>query len=285
MDCYRHPGRETLASCSSCGRPICPDCMTPSPVGMRCPECASQRTKVIGAQQMAHPRLFDAAPVTTVLIALNLVVFVAEMATGGGLSGISSRLSGSVLQHGAFYGPAVAAGDWWRVFSSGFLHLGLLHIAMNMLLLFILGRQLEPEIGRTRFAAIYFASLAAGSLGSLILEPTTPAAGASGAIFGVMGAVLVAARSRGISPWESGIGTLIVLNLIITFSVGGIAKGGHLGGLVGGLIIGWLLIELDERRQVFGRGALPAAAIGVISTAAFAVATVLLAQSKFPFVG
>ncbi|MBI4898053.1 MAG: rhomboid family intramembrane serine protease [Actinobacteria bacterium] len=259
--------------------------MTPSPVGMRCPECASHRTKVIDAHQIVNPRLFDAAPVTTVLIALNLVAFVAELVTGAGLSGFSSRLNGSVLLNGVFYGPAVAAGDWWRIFTCGFLHLGLLHIAMNMALLFILGRQLEPEIGRTRFAAIYFASLAAGSLGSLVLEPTTPAAGASGAIFGLMGAVFVVARARGINPWQSGIGTLIALNLIITFSVGGISKGGHLGGLVGGLVVGWLLIELDERRHLLGRGALPAVGIGVIFTAAFAIATVLLAQSKFPFVG
>jgi membrane associated rhomboid family serine protease len=159
----------------------------------------------------------------------------------------------------------------------------LLHIGMNMLLLFLLGRVLEEAIGSARFAAIYAASLAAGSLGSLLLEPTVAAAGASGAIFGLMGAALVASRSRGINPWESGIGTLVVLNLVLTFAVPGIAKGGHLGGLIGGLVVGYLLIELDERRRLLGRGVLPAIVIGVVATVGIAIVTVLIAQSKFPF--
>jgi membrane associated rhomboid family serine protease len=257
--------------------------MTPSPVGMRCPECASQRTKVINAHQVVTPQLIDLAPVTAVLIAINVIVFLAELVTGGAGSGVSGQISGSVLQHGVFSGLLVAGGEWWRIFTSGFLHLGLLHIGMNMLLLFLLGRVLEEAIGSARFAAIYAASLAAGSLGSLLLEPTVAAAGASGAIFGLMGAALVASRSRGINPWESGIGTLVVLNLVLTFAVPGIAKGGHLGGLIGGLVVGYLLIELDERRRLLGRGVLPAIVIGVVATVGIAIVTVLIAQSKFPF--
>lgn len=256
--------------------------MHSSPVGMRCPDCAAQRTKVIDARRTLDPRLIDVAPVTAVLIALNVIVFLAELVTGGASSGVSSQITGSVLQHGVFFGPLVADGEWWRIVSSGFLHLGFLHIGMNMLLLFFLGRVLEGSIGSVRFAAIYFASLVAGSLGSLLLEPTVAAAGASGAVFGLMGAALVASRSRGINPWESGIGGLVVLNLLLTFAVPGIAKGGHLGGLIGGLIIGYLLIELDERRRMLGRGVLPAIVIGVVATVAIAVATVLVAQGKFP---
>lgn len=284
MQCYRHPACETHVACSGCGRPICPDCMTPSPVGMRCPECSAQRTTVISPGALANSRLIDEAPVTVVLMALNLIAFIAEVATGGGIGGVSSQLSGSVLMNGVFFGPYVADGEWWRIFSSGFLHLGFLHIGMNMLLLFMLGRLLEPAIGGPRFAGIYFASLAAGSFGSLILEPTVAAAGASGAVFGLMGTALVASRSRGINPWESGIGGLIVLNLLITFAVPGISKGGHLGGLIGGLLVGWLLIELDETRRLFGKGRAPAVVIGALTTIAFAIATIVVAQNKFPLI-
>lgn len=280
--CYRHPDRETAVSCSSCGRPICPDCMTPSPVGMRCPECAGDRTKVIHARQIAEPRLFDVAPVTTVLIAINVIAYLAEILTGSGTSGISRGTSGSVLNHGVFFGPLVADGEWWRIVTSGFLHLGFIHIGMNMLLLFLLGRQLEPAIGSVRFAGIYFFSLVAGSLGSLLLEPTVSAAGASGAVFGLMSAALIAQRTRGINPWESGIGGLIVLNLLLTFAVPGIAKGGHLGGLVGGLVMAFVLIDLDETRKLFGRSIVPAAVIGIVGTIALFALTVVVAQNKFP---
>lgn len=255
--------------------------MTPSPVGMRCPECAGERTKVIGARQIREPELLSVMPVTVVLIALNLIAFVAELATGGGVSGFSSQLSGAVLQKGVFFGPAVADGEWWRVITSGFLHLGFLHIALNMYLLYMLGQLLEQAIGSVRFAAIYISSLVAGSLGSLLLQPTAAAAGASGAVFGIMGAAIVAARSRGINPWESGIGGLLVLNLIITFAVPGIAKGGHLGGLAAGLIVGFLLIELDESRAVFGRGRLPAIVIGALASVSLFAATIVVAHQKF----
>lgn len=285
-DCYRHPGRETLASCSRCGRPICPDCMTPSPVGMRCPECAGERTKVVRPTAGGQRDFFSAAPVTAVLMALNVLAFIAEIATGGAAAGMSRQLSGEVLLNGVFFGPAVADGEWWRIVTSGFLHLGILHIVLNMYLLYMLGQLLEPAIGGARFAAIYVSSLVAGSLGVLLIEPSSSAAGASGAVFGVMGAALVAARSRGINPWESGIGGLLVLNLIITFAVPGIAKGGHIGGLVGGLIVGFLLIELDESRAAFGRGRgrLPAIAIGTLVSVALFAVTIAVARSKFDYV-
>lgn len=256
--------------------------MTPSPVGMRCPDCAGDRQRVISARALVEPRLIDAAPVTTVLIALNVVAFLAEIFTGSALTGMSSSTSGSVLDHGMFWGPAVADGEWWRIVTSGFLHLGFLHIAMNMLLLFLLGRQLEPEIGSVRFAGIYFFSLVAGSLGSLIIEPQVASAGASGAVFGLMSAALIAQRTRGVDPWQSGVGGLIVLNLLLTFFVPGIAKGGHIGGLIGGLVISFLLIDLDETRRLFGKSIVPAVVIGVVGTVALFALTVIVAQQKFP---
>lgn len=278
--CYRHPDRETGVSCSNCGRPICPDCMTPTPVGMRCPECSRETTKVHRLRE--EQPMTQRAPVTMAIIAVNVAVFVIGLVLDSRL-GLSGGL-GKLQREGALFGPLVADGEWWRIVSSGFLHLGFLHIGMNMLLLFFLGRVLEEAIGSTRFAAIYSVSLVAGSLGSLLLEPTVAAAGASGAVFGLMGAALVASRSRGINPWESGIGTLVVLNLLLTFAVPGIAKGGHLGGLIGGLVVGYLLIELDQRRRMLGRGVVPAIVIGVVATVAIALVTVLVAQSKFPVI-
>lgn len=283
-DCYRHPGRETAVSCSGCGRPICPDCMTPSPVGMRCPECSGDRQRVISARQITDPRLFDVAPVTAVLIAINALVFLAQIFTGSGLSAMSSQISGSVMINGVFFGPSVADGEWWRIVTSGFVHFGFFHIGMNMVLLYMLGRLLEREIGSVRFAAIYAASLAGGALGVILLSPSAPTAGASGAVFGLMSAAFVAQRSRGVDPWDSGIGGLIVLNLLITFLVPGISRGGHLGGLVVGAVISFLLIDLDETRKLFGRSMVPAVVIGVLVTAGLFVLTVVVAQNKFPLI-
>src|ERR1700759_3268194 len=125
--CYRHPNRETGVSCSSCGRPICPDCMTPTPVGMRCPECARQRTKVRTARTMSMQR-----PVATLtLIGVNVAVFVEEGATAK-TGGIGTIGGGGILEKLALDGRDVANGDWWRLVTSGFLHAGLLHIALNM---------------------------------------------------------------------------------------------------------------------------------------------------------
>lgn len=282
-ECYRHPGRETNVSCSSCGRPICTDCMEPSPVGMRCPECGKDRTRVVSARTAAQQSLFEVAPATLILMVINLIVFAGELITGMGVSGVSSGSGGAVLDNGVFYGPAVANGDWWRIITAGFLHLSILHVAMNMLLLYFLGSMLEPAIGSLRFCVIYFVSLIAGSLGSLIIEPSVSAAGASGAVFGLMGASLVAARSRGINPFESGIGGLIILNLVITFAIPGISKGGHIGGLIGGLIAGALIFELDERRNIFGRNRWIAPAIGVALGVGVFAATIAIAIDKFPW--
>lgn len=282
-ECYRHPGRETNVACSSCGRPICTDCMNPSPVGMRCPDCASERTRVVSASAAARQSMIDVAPATLILIVANVLIFIAEILTGMGVSGVSSGSDGAVLDNGVFYGPAVANGDYWRIISSGFLHLSFLHVAMNMLLLYFLGSMLEPAIGSLRFTVIYFVSLIAGSLGSLIIEPSVSAAGASGAVFGLMGAALVASRSRGINPFESGIGGLIILNLIITFAIPGIAKGGHIGGLIGGLIAGALIFELDEKRNIFGCNRWVASAIGVALGVGLFAATIALAVNKFPW--
>ena len=184
--CYRHPSRETRVSCSSCGRPICPDCMTPSPVGMRCPECSQQTTKVTTLASVGgEPRA------TIALIAICSIVFLAE-----GSFGVSGG-QGSLFRDGALFGPAVAAGDWWRLVTYGFLHAGLLHIGFNMLLLWLFGREMEPQLGTPIFLGIYFSCLLAGAFGALIFSPDALTVGASGAIFGLMGAAAAILYARG----------------------------------------------------------------------------------------
>jgi membrane associated rhomboid family serine protease len=241
--CYRHPDRETGVSCSSCGRPICPDCMTPTPVGMRCPECMRQRTKVV-RNPTGTPGQWSAFPATMVLIAINVVVFLVEIANGsGGL--MNEQSSRFVVDYGLF-GPFVEEGDWYRLITSGFLHANLIHIGFNMLLLFLLGRLLEPALGTPRFLVLYFASLLAGSLGVMVLDPNALTIGASGAIFGLAGAVLVIARGRGMDALAGQIGFLIVFNLIFGLTLARVSVGAHIGGLIGGVICA-LAIVAGER--------------------------------------
>jgi membrane associated rhomboid family serine protease len=258
--CYRHPSRETGVSCSSCGRPICPDCMTPTSVGMRCPECARQRTKVRTVRSTSR-----APTVTQALIALNVIVFLAETATGASLGGVSGN-GGWVFSHGALFGPAITVQhQYWRLLTAGFLHDGILHILFNMIFLYFIGIQLEPAIGRLNFAFIYGASLLAGSFGSLLFTPDSLTIGASGAIFGIFGAMIVVARSRGISIWQSGLGLVLLINLIYSVSVAGISLGGHLGGLASGLICGWLVVEVGERRRQANLALAGCVLVGVLS--------------------
>ncbi len=249
--CYRHPDRETGVSCSSCGRPICPDCMTPTPVGMRCPECARQRTRVVRNPTGAPG--FDAAPATYVLIAINVIVFLVEIAQGAG--GLFREQTSQLVADFGLYGPSVAEGDWYRLVTSGFLHASILHIGFNMFLLFFLGRMLEPALGTPRFLALYFASLLAGSLGALVLEPDSLGIGASGAIFGLAGAAFVIARGRGMDALAGEIGFLIVFNLVFSFVSPRISVGAHVGGLAGGILCA--LVIVAGEKGAFGRNRAP----------------------------
>ncbi len=261
--CYRHPSRETGVSCSNCGRPICPDCMTPTPVGMRCPECSRQRTRVKRLRTVA-----TAPRVTYALIAINVAAFLTEQ---GQLSVSGSEIHGSVIDEGVLFREAISNGhhQYWRLVSSAFLHENLLHIGFNMYLLYVLGMMLEPAIGSLRFAAIYTVALFAGSLG-VVLATAAPSLGASGAVFGLMGAAAVELRARGVSVMQSGIGGLIVINLVFSFLFANISVGAHIGGLIGGVLAGFVLRAADQRR-------VPAAGIAAcVVLAAIAVAASLL---------
>jgi membrane associated rhomboid family serine protease len=215
--------------------------MTPTSVGMRCPECARQKTRVVRrAYAGGEPIL------TYTLIGVNVLAFLGEIITGTSLGG-SIGGANSLLAKAALDGPDVANGDWWRIITAGFLHYSFLHLLFNMYALYILGQLLEPVIGSLRFGLIYFVSLICGSVGALIVTPHALTAGASGAVFGLLGAGILVLRHRGINPLQSGLGIWLFLNLAITFTVSNISIGGHIGGLIGGVISAFILVELPER--------------------------------------
>ena len=272
--CYRHPSRETAVSCSNCGRPICPDCMTTSPVGMRCPECARQTVNVRTIRTPSR----RAVSVTAVLISINAVAFLIE--GSGAFTFTGAPGNSSVLNHGLLYGLSVRSGpplggipdqQYYRLLTSGFLHLDLLHILSNMYVLYWVGRLLEPAIGRSRFIAIYFVGLLAGSLGVLIVSPLNPTAGASGAIFGLLGAAFTEAQRRGIDAVRNQLVILIALNLLFTLSVPSISIGAHLGGLIGGGIATLGFQQGDKiRSRALGWGV--CAALAVVAVAGSIIA-------------
>jgi membrane associated rhomboid family serine protease len=274
--CYRHPSRETAVSCSNCGKPICPDCMTSTPVGMRCPDCAGERQRVHTMRSMHVDPI-----VTYVLIGINVLMFLGSGGGGGLLTGGGSGGSRVFLDF-ALWGPAIDVNhEYYRLVTGAFLHSGILHIGFNMYILYWLGTMLEPSLGHLRFGALYFASLLAGSFGALLLDPNAVTVGASGAVFGLMGAAFVLQRARGIDPMQSGLGPVILINLVLGFVIPNVSVGGHLGGLVGGVLCAFAMERLAGR----GRGvALSVAACVVIGIAA-AVAGVAVSGRGLPSAG
>jgi len=248
--------------------------MTPTPVGMRCPECSADRTKVTtGTQSFGRS---NAAPATYTFIALNVIGFLAQI--GSGLGGFNDI--GTVGIDFGLVPALVADGEPYRVVTAAFLHAGPLHLAFNMFALYILGTLMEPVIGTARFVALYIASLLAGSLGVVILEPDSlgVTVGASGAVFGLFAAAFLIARGRGMQEISSQIGFLIVINLVLTFGIPGISIGGHIGGLIGGGICALVILAGDRgslgARRVPTEVAAMAAIAVVCGVAAVALAEV-----------
>jgi len=258
--CYRHPGRETGVSCSNCGRPICPDCMTATPVGMRCPECSRQKTPV-----RTMRNVYAQPTVTYILIGICVLLYLGTWGGGSNSVYIDLGTIGSATFQGAPIG--VADGEYWRLVTGAFLHDGILHIAFNMYILYWLGTMLEPVMGHVRFTALYFASLLAGSFGAILAKPHALTVGASGAVFGLMAAAFVFQRARGIDPWRSGLGPVILLNLALPFVFPGlnISIGGHVGGLIGGAIAALAIERLGAVRRGDLYPLLACGAVGAIS--------------------
>lgn len=271
--CYLHPGRPALLRCSRCEQPICAEDAIEAPVGYQCPRCASGGQPV---RRMAD--VAGHAPVTRALVGVIAVLFVVTSAARTvtamfGLRPLVLTPSGVAFldQLAAWYQPsslALAIGEPWLLLTSGFLHANLMHVGFNGLLLWQLGHLLEPLLGRGRYLALYAAGLFGGSFGVVLVSwistlagvsgmdlvsqvlggnPAQLTIGASGAVFGLMGAAMVVLRARGVNPWRTSIGTLVALNLVLTFVIPSISVGGHLGGLVAGVVAGKLLLVDRER--------------------------------------
>lgn len=258
--CYRHPDRPAPLACTRCGRPICLDDAIDAPVGYLCPECAQQPARVQRAQRRVSGA--QAARATTALLVVIGVVFLGQMATRQ-----DNGFSELVLRGGLF-GPAVQAGEWWRVVTSGFLHADnfILHVLFNSYLLYQLGRMLEPGVGTSRFLALFAGGLFGGSAGALLLSWDGLTIGASGAVFGLMGAAMVLLRRRGINPWRTSIGTLVIINLVFTFVASGVSLGGHVGGLLGGALVALPMTGATDGRDTTAAWAL---AVGLGALAVF----------------
>jgi membrane associated rhomboid family serine protease len=273
--CYRHPDRETGLSCSVCERPICTDCATFAAVGIRCPEHSGKPQgveKVTRTVRRAHVE-GSGALITRALIAINIVVYLLTVATGGGINSDA----GTIFQHGVLDGPDIANGDYWRLLSAAFMHFGPIHLGMNMLVLWFVGRPLEERMGRGRFLLLYLVAGLAGSAGALLATPCAATAGASGAIFGLFGAALVLER-QGVFVYGGSIIGLIVLNFIFTFSLSGISVGGHVGGFVGGVLAMLGLSRFGRAHGLYGR----AGVIGYAALFAVGAASVLIAVLTAP---
>jgi membrane associated rhomboid family serine protease len=289
--CYRHPDRETGLSCSECGRPICADCATFAPVGIRCPDHAGARggrkplqikpPTVHRAQGMALAT--GTAPITKALIAINAAIYLITAAQGGGLSNPGGSLFGKwlllgnkVTPQGIWgYGDLAHDHQWWRLATSMFLHGSLIHIGFNMYILWVIGASVEQHLGRSRYVGLYFVSGLAGAAGAVIQSPFTPVVGASGAIFGVLGAMLIlewqiTGRLAGQTMM------LIVINLGLSFVIPNVSWGGHIGGLIGGILITLGYAHWRGGRAQYGQLGLG----GVVGLVAVAVASVAIAYFK-----
>lgn len=217
--CYRHPERASYLRCSRCDRSICADCMHSAAVGQHCGECARAGATTVGRRRV---RIGAGQPaVSYALIGLNVLMF--------GVQGVSPALGRELV----LWSPAVADGQFYRLVTAVFLHYGLLHLLVNMWALYVVGPALEMMLGRWRFGALYGLSALGGSVAVFLLAPlNTATAGASGAVFGLFGATLVAARRLRLDVgW---VVAVIVINLVFTFSIPHISWQGHVGGLVTG---------------------------------------------------
>jgi membrane associated rhomboid family serine protease len=254
--CYRHTGREAHVLCQRCERNICADCMQQASVGFQCPDCVKEGLRTTRQARTAYGgRLATGALVTKALIALNLAVFVLVAVTGGGDGRLLPVLAlipvGAVylVQGQPTFVEGVSDGAWWQLATSMFTHVELWHIGFNMLALFILGPQLEALLGRARFLALYLLSGLVGSATVYWLAAERSVTiGASGAIFGLMAALLVVAvRVRGN---VQALVTLVAINVVITvLGASFISWQGHLGGFVGGLLLALVLIYAPRRRR------------------------------------
>ena len=248
--CYRHSNMPTGRSCTRCARPACGDCLQPVTIGSHCPDCikAARPAPTVRAKDW---NATQQALVTRVLIAINVAVFLWVLIGDSGTAGFGNQVSSREVDLGLNKQILSLSHEWYRLVTSGFLHFGILHIAMNMYLLYQLGNILERPLGRLRFGLLYFACLLGGSLGVLLIDANSNGlhGGASGAVFGLMGATAISMHRRGINIFQTGIGATLMINLLLTFTIPGISIGGHVGGIVAGIICGSVMLAPPSKPQ------------------------------------
>lgn len=293
--CYRHPDQPTGIACQRCDRPICPQCMIPGAVGFQCPECVARGHRE--TRQLLLPyggtRVADPRATSIGLIVANVAVFVGVLLTGGSFGTLFNLLAltpqgrcpvgnqilltdaAGCLAEGHSWQAGVATGAPWQVITSGFTHASPLHILFNMLVLWLLGPTIEQVFGRARYLAVYLVALLGGSAAVMLLSPPfLSTIGASGAIYGLMGALLLLAIKhkgdvKGILFW-------LGINVVLSFTWSGISWEGHLGGLLGGAAAAAVIMYLPKERRAVWQwplvGLLAAVFVGIIVLRALALA-------------
>ncbi|WP_327289891.1 rhomboid family intramembrane serine protease [Streptomyces sp. NBC_01198] len=250
--CYRHPDRETGIRCTRCDKPICPDCMVSASVGFQCQDCVRQGSGHTPRQRTVAGGVVARDPflITKILIALNVALFVIELAVG---DRVVRDLGLYAVCSPPRFGPqqciGVADGEWYRVITSAFLHDrdNFAHIGFNMLSLWWIGGPLERLLGRSRYVAIYLVSALAGSAAVLLITPDSLTLGASGAIFGLFGATAVFVRRLRYDMRP--ILILLALNIAFSFLWPNVSWQAHLGGLVAGTAIAVAMAYAPRARR------------------------------------
>lgn len=239
--CYRHPGRETYVRCQRCERPICPDCMREASVGFQCPECVAEGGRAVRqARSVFGGRVVTTPRVTWALLIVNVLAYLAEISAPDRVLGYFATGAG-----------AIAAGEWWRLLTGAFLHaapgggLSITHIVFNMWALYVIGPELERRLGSLRFLALYLLSALGGSVAIYLFG--LAAVGASGAIYGMFGALFVVARKQGYDA--RGVLWLIGINAALTFLIPNISWQGHLGGLITGAVVGGIFAYAPAKNR------------------------------------
>ncbi|GAA1663492.1 rhomboid family intramembrane serine protease [Glycomyces endophyticus] len=267
--CYRHRNRQTYLRCVRCDKPICADCRIDAPVGFQCPDCVAEGRRTMRKTRSSFgggARAGAAGTVTKVLIGANVAVFVLALVAGGSLAAATSSAMTPLHWLGAEIGflpgystevtvevfgtsitaPVVAAGGYYRMITAMFLHFGAIHLLFNMVVLWMLGRILERDLGPARFLAAYFLSGLAGSVAVYLFSYDSFTVGASGAVYGLFGLLIMV--NRKLRRDNQGIYVLLGLNLVLTIIMN-FSLAGHVGGLVGGLICGAILTFTPRERR------------------------------------
>ncbi|AEA22387.1 Peptidase S54, rhomboid domain protein [Pseudonocardia dioxanivorans CB1190] len=261
--CVRHPDRPTGLRCTRCDRPACPECLREAAVGYQCVDCVAEGRPAARRTIRPVARGPRTPVVTTSLIALNVLVFVVTVVQARSLNGNDRS---DLFAAWSLVPGYVAQGEWWRVVTAGFLHYGPLHLLFNMLALWVIGRDMEMLLGRTRLLAVYLVALLGGSAAALLFYgANSEVAGASGAVFGLMGGLAVALRRMRVPMTQ--VVVVIAINIVLSVTLPGVSLIGHLGGLIVGAVATAALVYAPARN----RTAFQAGAIGALTVLSIAV--------------